>query len=693
MYFNSLKKISFALFVLSLFAWGCKKEAAPPVTPTTPPPQADVTSQADTSETKSESAQPKEASSFTKDANAELLKFLPFDNMEDFADVKKGFIAPLPDGGVIKNEKGEPIYDLSKFAFIKEGQPAPETVNPSLWRQSQKIMVGGLFQVTDRIYQVRAADLSNITFIEGDKGIIIMDPLVSEETAKAALDLYYQHRPKKPVVAVIYSHSHVDHYGGVRGVVNEDDVKAGKVKIFAPEGFLDHAVAENVMAGNAMSRRASYMYGNILPANPQGQVGAGLGPTTSFGTVTLIPPTDIIKTNGEKKEIEGLTFVFWMAPDSEAPSEMFFYIPQLKALSTAEDATHTLHNTYSLRGAKIRNPLAWSKYLNQVLGKWGDEVEVLYAPHHWPVWGNENVVSHIKKQRDMYRYLNDEPLRLANHGYTMVEIGEMVKLPDSLAKFWSQRGYYGSVNHDAKSTYVKYLGWFNGNPATLYRLPRVEASKRYVETMGGADKVLKKAREYYDQGDYRWVAELVNHVVFAEPNNQEAKNLQANALEQLGYQSESGPWRNFFLSGAKELREGVKKMGAPSTASPDTIKAMDLDLLFDWVAMRLNGPKAAGIKSTFNLNFTDTNQLYLLELENGVLNHLQGVQSKKPDVTLTLSRQSLNEVLLGQNTLEEKVQGGEIQVVGDKAKLTELISLLDTFEFWFNLVTPVTKGG
>lgn len=634
------------------------------------------------------SNKPKEASNATKTANAKFLDELPFNDMQDFEDAKRGFIAPLPDGGVIKNAKGEPVWDLSKFAFIKEGAPAPDTVNPSLWRQAQKIMLGGLFKVDERIYQVRAADLSNITFIEGDAGIIVVDPLVSAETAKATLDLYYQHRPKRPIVAVIYSHSHVDHFGGVKGVVSEEDVKSGKVKILAPEGFLDHAVAENVMAGNAMSRRASYMYGNLLPQEPKGQVGAGLGPTTSSGTVTLIPPTDVIKKSGEKMQLGGLTFEFWMAPNSEAPSEMFFYIPELKALSTAEDATHTLHNTYSLRGTKIRDPLAWSKYLNEAIYEWGDQVEILYAPHHWPVWGKDQVVDHLKKQRDMYRYINDQALRLANHGYKMVEIAEMIELPESLAKHWSNRGYYGSVNHDTKSTYVKYLGWFDGNPATLHVLPPTEASKRYVEIMGGADAVLAKAKESYDKGEYRWVAELVNHVVFAEPNNQAARNLQADALEQLGYQAESGPWRNFYLSGAKELREGVKRLATPSTASPDTIRAMNLGLLFDWMGMRLNGPKAAGKTITLNFNFTDTNQTYRLGLENSAINHMAGVQDANPDATITLSRATLDDVLLRKDTLDEKIQAGEITVDGDKAKLDELLSLLDNFDFWFNIVTP-----
>ncbi len=632
----------------------------------------------------------KPATEETKAANAKLLKELPFGNTQEFEDAKRGFIAPLPNNGVIKNAKGEPIYDLSKFtSFIQEGKAAPDTVNPSLWRQSQLIMLGGLFKVSEGIYQVRAADLSNVSFIEGPNGIVVVDPLVSQETAKAALDLYYKHRPKKPVVAVIYSHSHVDHYGGVRGVVSEDDVKAGKVKIYAPHGFLEHAIAENVMAGNAMSRRASYMYGNVLPQSPTGQVGAGLGPTTSFGTITIIPPTDVIKQNGEKHQIAGLGFEFWMAPDSEAPAEMFLYIPSKKALFTAEDATHTLHNTYSLRGAKIRDPLAWSKYLNETIYNWGDEVEVLFAPHHWSMTGNERIVDHLKKQRDLYRYINDQALRLANHGYRMIEIAEMFELPDSLKQDWSARGYYGSVNHDVKSTYVKYLGWFNGNPATLHQYPERDAAAKYVAFMGGADSVLKKAKESYDKGDYRWVAQVVNHVVFADPNNKAARALQADALEQLGYQAESGPWRNFYLSGAKELREGVKKLGTPNTASPDTIRSMSLELLFDYAAMRLNGPKAAGKSMKLNWNFTDTNEQYILELENAALSHIAGRQADDANASISLTRQKLNDILLGETTFEKEVSAGNIGITGDANALGELLSMLDTFEFWFNIVTPV----
>ncbi len=629
----------------------------------------------------------KDASAATKAANSKLLNELPFSDKSDFDSARKGLIAPLPTE-MIKGQAGNLIWNPEQFKFIADGAATPDTVNPSLWRQAQLINMSGLFQVTDGIYQVRNQDLSNMTIIEGKQGIVVVDPLVSTETAKVAIDLYYKNRGKKPVKAVIYTHSHVDHYGGVRGVVDEADVKSGKVKIYAPEGFLEAAVAENVMAGTAMSRRASYMYGNLLPADAKGQVGAGLGTTTSAGTVTLIPPTDTVTKTGETHVIDGLTYEFLLAPGSEAPSEMLWYIKEKKAISAAEDCTHTLHNTYSLRGAKIREPLPWSKYLNQALQMWGGKAEVMFAQHHWPAFGNAGVVKLLRSQRDLYRYINDETLRLANHGLTEVEIAEEFKLPDSLAHVWANRGYYGSVNHNVKATYVLYLGWFNGNPATLHELPPVEASKHYVEFMGGADAVLKKAQESYDKGDYRWVAEVVNHVVFADPDNQAAKNLQADTLEQLGYQAEPGPWRNFYLTGAKELRDGVAKLPTPDTASPDTVRAMSLDLFFDYLAVRLNGPKAADAKAVMNFDFGKSGGKYLVELENGVLNHTAGQHSDKADTTVTLSRDALNKIILKETTLGDAIGAGDVKVSGNKAKLDELVSYLDSFDFWFNIVTP-----
>ena len=629
----------------------------------------------------------KDASEATKLANDALKQELPFDDTSDFENARRGLIAPLP-SEVITGEAGNTIWNPGQYGFITEEAVAPDTVNPSLWRQSQLINISGLFEVTEGIYQVRNQDLSNMTIIEGTEGITIVDPLISAETSKVALDLYRANRGDKPVKAVIYTHSHVDHYGGVRGVVSEEDVASGATKIYAPDGFLEAAVAENVMAGTAMSRRASYMYGNLLPPDPKGQVGAGLGTTTSAGTVTLIPPTDIITETGQKEVIDGLTYEFLMAPGSEAPSEMMWFIEEKGAMEAAEDATHTLHNTYSLRGAKIREPLPWSKYLNEALTMWGDRIEVVFAQHHWPTWGNDAVVELLEKQRDLYRYINDETLRMVNQGMTMREIADAFELPDSLGHFWANRGYYGSIYHDVAATYVLYLGWFDGNPATLWELPPVEGSKRYVDFMGGADAVLEKAKASFDQGDFRWVAEVVNHVVFADPDNQAAKDLQADALEQLGYQAESGPWRNFYLTGAKELRDGVAQLPTPNTASPDTVRAMTLDMFFDYLGVRLNAEKAAGATMKLNLDFGDPDGTYLLQLENGVLNHTAGMRADDADATITLSRDTLNNVMLQQETLDDAVSAGDVKIEGDGAKLTELVSYLDTFEFWFNIVTP-----
>lgn len=630
---------------------------------------------------------PKEATASTKQANDALYNQLPFSDNTDFTNAHKGFIAAIPTD-VIKGEQGNVVWDPQKYAFIKEGDKSPDSVNPSLWRQSQLINISGLFEVTEGVYQIRNLDLSNMTIIEGKEGITVVDPLVSAETAKVGMDLYFKNRGNKPVVAVIYTHSHVDHYGGVRGVVDEADVKSGKVKIYAPAGFMDEAVSENIMAGNVMSRRASYMYGNLLKPDVKGQVGAGLGTTTSAGTVTLIAPTNYITKTGQKETIDGLTYDFMMAPGSEAPSEMLWYIEEKKLIEAAEDVTHTLHNTYSLRGAKIRDPLAWSKYINDAINRWGDKAEIIMAQHHWPTWGNENVVNLMKGQRDMYRYINDQTLRLANTGLTRDEIAANFKLPDGLAKTWASRGYYGSVSHDVKATYVLYLGWFDGNPATLDELPPEEAAKKFVEYMGGADNILQKAKTDFDQGNYRWVAQVVSKVVFADPNNEAARNLEADALEQLGYQAESGPWRNFYLTGAQELRNGVQKLPTPNTASPDTVKAMSPEMFFDYLGVHIDGEKAANAKAVFNIDLGSDGGKYKLELENGVLNHTAGAEAKDADATITLNRETLNKIILKEETLKQAVDKGEVKVTGNGAKLDEMLGYMDKFEFWFNIVTP-----
>ncbi|MDR5781375.1 alkyl sulfatase dimerization domain-containing protein [Caballeronia sp. LZ065] len=628
----------------------------------------------------------KDATPATQQANADLLKTLPMSDRQDYEDAKRGFIATLPDINITTPE-GKVVWTLNGYQFL-QAQDAPPTVNPSLYRNSQLNMNNGLFKVTDGIYQIRGFDLSVMSIIETNNGVIVIDPLISTEVAKAGLDLYYQHRPKKPVVAVIYTHSHVDHYGGVKGVVNEADVKAGKVKIFAPEGFLEEAVSENVFAGNAMSRRAIYMYGALLPRSAQGQVDGGLGKTTSNGTVTLIPPTDIIRKTGEKRTIDGLDVVFQMAPGTEAPAEMLFYFPKYHALCAAEDATHTLHNLYTLRGAQVRDANKWWQALNTTIEMFGPQVQVVFASHHWPMWDNARVNDYLSKQRDTYKYVHDQSLRLLNMGYTMDEIGDMVKLPRSLDKEWYNHGYYGTVVHDAKAVYQRYMGWYSGNPADLHPLPPVDTAKRTMDFMGGVPAVTQKARDAYAKGDYRWVAQVMNMAVYAEPDNQEAKNLEADALEQLGYQSESGPWRDVYLMGAYELRNGIPKVPAVQTASPDTIRAMTPEMALEFLSMHIDGEKADGKTISVNWIFPDINKRYAVRLENSVLVYNEGKQLQNADVTLTLPKSSLDNIMLHQTNLDKEVEAGRAKVDGDRGKISELLSLTDTFNPLFPIVTP-----
>ncbi|EPC0892260.1 alkyl/aryl-sulfatase [Citrobacter freundii] len=631
----------------------------------------------------SESSQP--ASQYTKQQNQRYLTSLPFADRQDFDDAQRGFIAPLPNQGILKNADGKPFYRAEDYKFDINA-PAPETVNPSLWRQSQINGISGLFKVTERMYQVRGQDISNITFIEGDTGIIVIDPLVTAGAAKASLDLYYQYRPQKPIVAVIYTHSHTDHYGGVKGIVSENDVISGKVQILAPAGFMEEAISENVLLGNIMSRRALFSYGLLLPRNPQGNIGNGLGVTLTTGLPTIIAPTQSIIKTGEKKVIDGLEFDFLMAPGSEAPSEMHLYIPALKALCTAENTTHTLHNFYTLRGAKTRDTSKWTEYLNETLDMWGSQAEVLFMPHTWPVWGNQHINDYIGKYRDTIKYIHDQTLNMANQGYTMNEIGNMIQLPPTLANNWASRGYYGSVSHDARAVYNFYLGYFDGNPANLDPYGQTDMGKRYVKALGGAKQTIELAQEAYDKGDYRWTSELLKHVISAEPDNQAAKNLQANAFEQLGYQAESATWRGFYLTGAKELREGVRKFTHGTTNSPDTINGMSVEMLLDYMAVRLDSEKASGKHISLNFNL-DKGENLNLTLNNSVLNHRQTLQPDA-DTSFYISRTDLHDVLTGQVKMSDLVHAKKVKVIGKAAKLDEVIAMLDQFDLWVNVVTP-----
>jgi len=632
----------------------------------------------------------KPATEATKEANAAVLKELPFNNKQAFEDSKKGFIAPLENNGVVKNAKGDIIWDLPKFDFLKGDKPAPDTVNPSLWRQAQIMEhYTGLFKVTDHIYQVRGLDISNITFIEAPEGVIVMDPLVSAEVAKAGLDLYRKHRGDKPVVAVIHSHSHIDHYGGVKGVVSQEDIDSGKVKIYAPAGFTEAALNENVIGGNRQTRLSGYQYSQLVEPGPTGSVTSGLGLINSRGTITFAVPTNLITKPFQKEKIAGLDFEFMLAPDTEAPAEMFFYIPKYKALSTAEDAVHTQHNVYSLRGAKVRSAYNWAMYLKLANDRWGGEAEVLYAPHHWPIWGKERISEHLTRQSAAYKYINDQSIRLANSGYDMVEAAEMIKLPEELQSEWGLRGYYGTTNHNVKAAIDKQFGWYNGNPATLHPLPRVEAAKKYVDYMGGADAIVKKAQADYDKGNYRWVMQVLMQVVYADPSNMKARNLMADASEQLGYQSEAGTWRGWYMSAAKDLREGVKPMQVAVFASPDTVSAMPLELFFDYLSIRLDGPKAEGKTIKMNLDLPDTKDKYLLVVQYGVLQYHKDQQAKDADVSLTMDRSTLNQIIGGKLKVEQGVANGTIKLDGDPKKFEEFVGLLDTFDPWYQVVMPI----
>ena len=629
----------------------------------------------------------KPASKATIAANQKVLQTLPFNNKEDFENAQRGLIA-VQDTVTVKNENGDVVWDLESYKkYISLDKAAPDSVNPSLWRNAQLNMINGLFKVTDGIYQVRGYDLSNITFVEGKKGWIVFDPLISQEVAKAALEFVNQELGERPVTAIIYSHSHLDHFGGVRGIVDEKDVKAGKVEIIASHGFTEHAVSENVIAGNAMGRRAIYMYGALLPRNEFGGVNGGLGQTTSTGLATLIEPTDFIEKTGEERVVDGVKLVFQYTPGTEAPTEMNTWIPEKKALWMAENTTNTMHNILTLRGAQVRDALKWSSYLNETIEMWGDEVEVKFQSHHWPVWGQQDIVDYFKKQRDIYKFTHDQSVRLMNQGYTGEEISELITLPKSLEENWATRGYYGTLRHNSRAVYQRYMGWYTGNPSDLNNLPPTNAAVNYVEYMGGEQAVLEKAQADFAQGNYRWVAEVLKHVVFANPQSKKGKALLADTYEQLGYQAESGPWRSVYLQGAYELRNGTPESGGLTTASPDIIKNMPPEMLFDYLSVRILPEKAEGKDFSINIAFTDLEEAYTLSMENSVLNYSREIETK-PDVSLILSKKTLDDVQLGQVTLESAVANGDLVIEGDSEVFKDFMGMLDSFKFWFNIVTP-----
>ncbi|MNO57553.1 Metallo-beta-lactamase superfamily protein [compost metagenome] len=635
---------------------------------------------------------PKPPTAFTIQAQKQVKASLPFSDRADFERVEKGLVK-RPENLVIRNEDGSVAWQLGGYEFLADGKDF-DSINPSLQRQALLNLKYGLYKVADGIYQVRGFDLANITFVEGKSGWIVIDPLTTPATSTAAYELVSQELGKKPVKVIVYSHAHADHFGGVRGLASQEQVDKGEVQIVAPNGFMEAAIKENVLAGNAMMRRASYQYGSLLPRGPQGMVDMAIGKATARGPLTLLAPTRVIKGALEDVQLDGVTFTFQNTPGTESPAEMNIWLPQQKVLLVSENVTGTLHNLYTLRGAETRDALGWSKYINEVLHRFGDQAEVMIASHNWPRWGHDDIVRTLEKQRDLYGYLHDQTLHQANQGVTINQIHEHIELPKALANEWYNRGYHGSVSHNVRAVVNKYLGYYDGNPATLNPLAPEESAKKYVEFMGGGENLLKMARHCYEQGEYRWVVEVVNKLVFAEPGNKAARELQADALEQLGYQAENAGWRNSYLTAAQELRKGVpRKLPVPKMAGGDALKAMDTGLIFDYLGVRLDAAKAEGKDIAINLVLPDIDRKYLLELKNSHLNNIEGVQSPKAGQTVTIDRADLNRLLLKEVSAARLIAEGKLKSSGDPQLLGQLFGMLDDFNFWFDIATPAGQEG
>ncbi|MEF2977201.1 alkyl/aryl-sulfatase [Subtercola sp. YIM 133946] len=626
------------------------------------------------------------ASAASAKINHDALERYAMDDVQDFEDAEKGLIARF-NGPVVRSD-GHVIFDPAWFDFIADGAPAPDSVNPSLWRQSQIIKKGGLYKGTDRLYQVRNNDIGDLTVVEGDDGLIVIDCMAGVESAQAGMALIREHVSDKPVVAVIYTHTHADHYGGVKGVIDAADVASGKVPIIAPgtiASFDKFAIGENVVAGNAMARRAQYAFGTLLPYGDHGFVSCGIGVATTLGPkVSYISPTDPITETGQKRTISGIEFQFLYAPDTEAPEEMHVWIPQLGALTCGENANHGLHNIQTLRGARTRDARNFARYLDETLQLWGDDAQVHFGPHTWPVWGNETIVDFIESQRDTYKFIHDQALRYANNGYTPLEAAEEIELPDELGRRWFNRGYHGTLHHDIRAVYTKELGMWDGDPVSLHPHPPVQTAKRYVDFIG-TDKIIAEGQRALDDADYRWAAQILHHVVFADPDNIDARELQAQAYEQMGYQAEGPQWRGILLTAALELREGVQP-SAFSTASQDSINAMPIDILFDFAAVHLDGARAAETDISFDFEFTDLDQTWCVRVHRGVLIARHGASSAP--VTVTGPKAALVGVILQPAIAGRLAEAGKITVTGDDTILPEYATLLDEFNPQFPIVTP-----
>jgi len=614
---------------------------------------------------------------------------LPFSDTRDFDEQKRGFIAPMKDLK-IRADAGHMAWDMERYQFLLK-QDRFDSIHPSLNRISVLNMNYGLYEVVPGIYQVRGFDLADISFVRGKTGWIVIDPLTAAETARAAVKLFQEHVGKGlPIKAVIYSHSHGDHWGGVRGVVDEADVRAGKVQIIAPRDFMNHTVSENVYAGNAMNRRLFYQYGVLLPASPFGHVGQGLGMNIAAGALGLIAPTRIVEKDIEEFEVDGVKMIFQNTPFTEAPSNMNTYIPSLKALWMAENVTATLHNIYTLRGAPVRDPLNWSKYIAQALYRFGREAEVMFASHHWPRWGNARIQEVLRGQRDLYAHMNNQVLHLANQGVTINEIHNVYRLPTSLQQQWFTRGYHGSPEHNSRGVVQRFLGFWDANPATLIPLSPGDSAPLYVEMMGGAEKIMARGRQLHDQGKYLHAQEILNRLVYAQPTNQAAKDLLADVFEQLGYQQENPGLRNSYLAAAYELRSGIPSGAAPSSSGPDVIRAMSTELFLNFLGIRMDSRKAEGMRFTINLITPDNGEKFVIEMENATLTNTPGFLAPKPDLTMTVRRVDLEPIMGGAKTIEAQVAAGLLKLEGDTTVLAKLASTMVDFDPRFQIM-PGTK--
>ena len=628
-------------------------------------------------------------SKFTIELQKGLRATLPFEDQRDFEEAKRGFVAAPPYKQIMA-EAGNVAWDMGGYEFLLRDKDF-DSIHPSLQRQAILNMAYGLYEVVPgRIWQVRGFDLANIGFIKGDTGWIVFDPLTAKETARAALDFVNERLGKRPVVAVIYSHSHADHFGGVRGVVDEADVKSGKVPVIAPVGFMEHAVAENVYAGNAMNRRLFFQYGVLLPPGPFGHVDQAIGKNTAKGNLGLIQPTRIIEQDFEELTIDGVKMVFQNTPGTEAPAEMNTYFPQFKAFWAAENITGTVHNIYTLRGALVRDALDWSKQINIALYRFGQEAETMFSAHTWPRWGNARIQEVMRTQRDIYANLNNEVLHLANQGVTINEIHNVYKPPKSLQNQWAAHSYHGSEEHNSRAVVNRYLGYWDANPATLIPLSPRDSAPLYVEMMGGAEKIVVKGKELYDQGKYRHAIEILNKLVYAEPRNQAAKDLLADVFEQVGYQKESPSVRNSFLAAAYELRSGIPGGTRPNSSGPDMVRAMSTGLWLDFLGIRLDSKKAEGMKFVINLVTPDNGEKFVVEMSNSTLTNIKGVQTKNPDLTVTVNRSDLETVMMGKATFDELLAAGKAKIDGNRKPFDQLRGILVQFTPDFEMM-PGTK--